>query len=167
MNVYIITIYPCPYPSLLLRRLSLSLRQGYFQGYARKRLASLKAKVASFFYTVFKIVFRKKNTMDVQEGNNPPPPSHPKTSSFWVTPHAPLQSWTSYVYGPLRRSHMRCKEIDFSKTKYCKKFFQIKIKFCMWKVDDSLNQDKNNNRVSVLSAHISELSSLWTWELYS
>ena len=123
MNVYIITIYPCPYPSLLLRRLSLSLRQGYFQGYARKRLASLKAKVASFFYTVFKIVFRKKNTMDVQEGNNPPPPSHPKTSSFWVTPHAPLQSWTSYVYGPLKEetfaiSRFFAKVYSFLKSKF-------------------------------------------------
>ena len=31
---------------------------------------------------------------------------------------------------------------------------------------ESWNEDKNNNRVSVLSAHVSELSSLWTWENY-
>ena len=30
---------------------------------------------------------------------------------------------------------------------------------------ESSNQDKNNTRVSVLSSHISELFSLWAWEM--
>ena len=43
-------------------------------------------------------------------------------------------------------------------------FTIIKIWFGLLKVAESSNQDENNNRVSVLSAHISELSSLWTWD---
>ena len=39
-------------------------------------------------------------------------------------------------------------------------FTIIKIWFGLLKVAESLNQDENNIRVSVLSVHISELSSL-------
>ena len=39
-------------------------------------------------------------------------------------------------------------------------FTIIKIWFGLLKVAESSNQDENNNRVSVLSVHISELSSL-------
>ena len=38
----------------------------------------------------------------------------------------------------------------------------IKILFGLLKVFESSNQDENNDRVSVLSVHISELCSLWT-----
>ena len=40
-----------------------------------------------------------------------------------------------------------------------------KIQFLLLKVAESWNQDKNNTRVNVRSAHISELSSLWACEM--